>query len=124
MNEELNIDPTDFAKYALIEDVLNDKIYHNKKVRILGTIIQNDKDSNKIIIAHKDEKQNISKIECLVPAEYANVTEENHICQVIGTVLPSSPNPIIKAIIVKLLDVVDPKLYDFSLKLFNEYLFQ
>lgn len=119
MDDSFSIDPTDFAKYATIEDVLREEIYHDKKVRVLGTVIQNDKDSRKIVIAHNE-----AKIECSIPNEYVNLSEENQTCQVIGTVIPLSPNPIINAIIVKPLNCVDQKTYDYAVQKFNEYLFQ
>lgn len=119
IEQNLSVDPDDYAKYATIEDVLSNKIYQNKKVRVLGTVIQIDKQTKQIYISH-----NNAKIVCLIPQEYIDLFEENHTCQIIGVVEPFSSDPIIRALMVKPFNSVDQKAYDFAVQKFNEFVFQ
>ncbi|KAK8887918.1 hypothetical protein M9Y10_038977 [Tritrichomonas musculus] len=119
-DENFIFDPSDYARYASIEDVLNNKAYAKKKVRVLGTIVQNDRQSKIIYLAGKN---NDVKIECSIPDDFINIIEENQTYQIIG-IVESSHIPTINTIIVKPLNSVDQSAYNFAVHKFNEFVFQ
>lgn len=111
------VDPTDYAKYVLIEDLVSGA-YVDQKVRIYGKVVLNDHQSKKITLEHNDRR-----IECILPDNHMDI-QEQQMYQMIGKVLQTSSTPILSVTHVRFMNFIEDGIYDTAVQRFNEFVFQ
>ena len=116
--EPIRVDPSDYARYATIEDICHGA-YNKQKVRIMGTLVRNNKQAKKIVLSH-----NNSQIECSLPDDFNENLEDSQYYQAVGIVHHFSQMPVFECNLIRALSCCDESNYDFAVSKFNEYVFQ